>query len=147
MAELFYQTVHHVNVRDYSREQVDVWATGEVDLVQWDRLFSEHYTIVAVEDGVIIGFGDVDSSGYLDKLYIHKDYQRRGIASAICDALEQHAGNCTITTHASITARPFFEQRGYRTVKEQQVIRRGVALKNYVMEKQPDSGHAKSGLH
>ena len=24
MAELFYQTVHHVNVRDYSKEQVDV---------------------------------------------------------------------------------------------------------------------------
>lgn len=41
-----------------------------------------------------------------------------------------------ITTHASITARPFFEKRGYVTVKEQQVIRHNVALTNYIMEKQ-----------
>ena len=40
-----------------------------------------------------------------------------------------------VTTHASITARPFFEQRGYRVVKEQQVERRGQMLTNYVMVK------------
>ena len=32
MAELFYQTVHSVNAQDYTREQLDAWATGEVDL-------------------------------------------------------------------------------------------------------------------
>ena len=40
-----------------------------------------------------------------------------------------------VTTHASITARPFFEKRGYRVVKEQQVERHGVLLTNFVMEK------------
>ncbi len=39
----------------------------------------------------------------------------------------------SITTHASITARPFFEKRGYRPVKEQQVERKGILLTNYVM--------------
>ena len=28
IAELFYNTVHTVNARDYTREQLDVWATG-----------------------------------------------------------------------------------------------------------------------
>ena len=37
--------------------------------------------------------------------------------------------------HASITARPFFEQRGYRVVRQQQVERGGVLLTNFVMEK------------
>ena len=32
LAELFYQTVHSVNAQDYTREQLDAWATGEVDL-------------------------------------------------------------------------------------------------------------------
>ena len=44
-------------------------------------------------------------------------------------------GELVVTTHASITARPFFEKRGYHVVKEQQVERRGVVLINYVMIK------------
>lgn len=135
LAELFYQTVHTVNAKDYTKEQLDVWATGFVDLEKWDKSFSEHYTVVAVENGVIAGFGDMDESGYLDRLYIHKDYQNQGIATAICDELEQNVLTDKITTHASITAKPFFEHRDYKVVREQQVIRGGIPLTNFVMEK------------
>ena len=64
-----------------------------------------------------------------------KVYQRQGVASAICDELEQAVNVDTIVTHASITAKPFFEQRRYNVIKEQQVVRKGIALTNYVMEK------------
>ena len=138
MAELFYQTVHSVNAQDYTREQLDAWATGELDLQAWDESFRAHRTIVATENGGIVGFGDMDGSGYLDRLYVHKDYQGQGVASAICDELECFAAEKTITTHASITAKPFFQHRGYRVVRKQEVIRRGVALTNFVMEKQPE---------
>ncbi len=74
--------------------------------------------------------------GYLNRLYVHKDYQGRGIASAICDKLERFANGKLITTHASVTAKPFFTHRGYRIVREQNVIRQGIALVNYVMDKQ-----------
>lgn len=50
----------------------------------------------------------------------------------ICNRLEQ-AVSGNIITHASITARPFFEKRGYRVVKEQQVERQGVFLTNFEM--------------
>ena len=86
-------------------------------------------------DGKIVGFGDMDETGYLDRLYVHKDYQRRGVATAICDALEQRTKAAEFTTHASITARPFFEKRGYTVAREQQVERRGVWLTNFVMKK------------
>lgn len=135
MAELFYQTVHSVNAKDYTLEQLNAWATGKVDLRQWNDSFLKHRTIVAIENDRIVGFGDMDETGYLDRLYVHKDYQHRGIASAICDELESSAGEKTFITHASITARPFFEHRGYHVRKEQQVIRQGIALTNYVMEK------------
>ena len=49
--------------------------------------------------------------------------------------LENVADTAKITTHASITARPFFLKRGYRVVREQQVERGGILLTNYVMEK------------
>lgn len=88
------------------------------------------------ENGVIVGFGDMSPNGYPDRLYVHGDFQQRGTARAICDELERFAGG-RVTTHASITAKPFFLNRGYRVVREQEVIRRGVAMKNYVMEKCP----------
>ena len=135
IAELFYQTVHSVNQKDYTPEQLDAWATGQVDLVQWNRTLSDHYTVVAEEDGVIQGFGDMAEDGYLDRLYVHKDHQGQGIATALCGRLERAVGAQSITTYASITARPFFEKRGYKTVKPNQVERNGVRLTNYLMEK------------
>ncbi len=135
LAELFYNTVHTVNVKDYTKEQIDVWATGTIDLEKWNQSFMEHYTLVAVDDEVIIGFGDIDKTGYLDRLYVHSDYQGKRVATAICEQLEQ-AVQGSIVTHASITARPFFENRGYKVVKEQQVERQGIFLTNFVMEKE-----------
>lgn len=135
LAELFYNTVHTVNEKDYTKEQLDVWATGIIDLEKWNQSFEEHYSLVAVDDEVIVGFGDIDKAGYLDRLYVHADYQRKGIAAAICNQLEQ-AVQGSIVTHASITARPFFEKRGYRVIKEQQVERQGIFLINFVMEKE-----------
>ena len=85
-------SVHTVNAKDYTEEQLNVWATKQMDLEKWN-------------------------------------------ATAICDQLEQAVGG-SITTHASITARPFFEKRGYQVAKEQQVERQGIFLTNYVMIKE-----------
>ena len=77
LAELFYGTVHSVNAGDYTEEQLAAWADGRVDLEAWDRSFRRHHTLVAVEDGQITGFGDMDDTGYLDRLYVHKDGPRK----------------------------------------------------------------------
>lgn len=139
LAQLFYDTVHTVNARDYTEEQLNAWASGCVDLEAWDRSFQKHYTFVAVIDDRIAGFGDMDDTGYLDRLYVHKDFQRRGVAAALCDELEGAVRAPVYTTHASITARPFFAGRGYRVEKEQQVERGGIFLTNYVMVKEKES--------
>lgn len=135
MAQLFYDTVHTVNAADYTPAQLDAWATGTVDMDAWNRSFLSHRTLIAEENGVIVGFADMDETGYLDRLYVHRDVQRRGVATALCDALEAGLPDCAFVTHASITARPFFERRGYVVEKQQQVVRRGVTLTNYVMVK------------
>lgn len=132
---VFYDTVHTVTVRDYTAAQRDAWASGKVDSEQWNESFLAHHTVIAEQDGKILGFGDMDAEGYLDRLYVHKDFQRQGIATAICDVLERAAETDFFTVHASITARPFFEKRGYALLKEQQVERCGVLLTNFVMKK------------
>ena len=131
LAELFYQTVHSINAKDYTDQQLNVWATGNVDINEWNLSLSEHFSLVAIKGGIIAGFGDIDKTGYLDRLY----YQSQGIAAAICDKLEHAFEVSKITTHASITAKPFFLHRGYNIIKEQQVIRSNIPLTNYIMEK------------
>lgn len=139
LSQLFYHTVHTVNAKDYTPKQRNAWADGKVDLEKWNQSFLEHHTFVAVEllhgKEKITGFGDIDDSGYLDRLYVHKDYQGMGIGKALCRELEAAVASKELSTHASITARPFFEKLGYQVVREQQVERKGVLLSNYVMEK------------
>lgn len=135
LLKLFYDTVHTVNSADYSEKQLNAWADGNANADIWNKSLSEHFTIVAEENNIITGFGDIDDSGFLDRLYVHRDFQRMGIASAICDRLESYYDNDIITVHASITAKPFFIKRSYVVVKEQQVIRHNISLTNFIMEK------------
>lgn len=137
LADLFTQTVHSVNASDYTPAQLDAWAPAcGPDLAAWEETFRTHITLVAELEGRLAGFGDLDpAAGCLDRLYVSRDFQRRGVASALCDALEQAASHRPITTHASITAQPFFQQRGYQVVQAQQVERRGIILQNFLMEK------------
>lgn len=133
--DLFYQTVHTVNRRDYTEKQLNVWADGNPDMDAWTEKLESHNTIVAVQDEVITGFADMDENGYLDHLYVHKDYQGKGIGGELCDYLETHCPVTHFSTHASISAKTFFENRGYDVVKEQMVERKGVKLTNFVMQK------------
>ena len=132
---LFYETVHAVCLGDYTSAQVDAWADGHPDREAWARSLSEHFALVAHEGGKLIGFGDIDASGYLDRIYVHKDFQQRGVATALCDRLEARAQGKAVTVHASITALPFFLRRGYQLLRPQTVWRGGVALNNFVLEK------------
>ena len=103
LTELFYNTVHNVNARDYTKEQLNVLATGQIDLEKWNESLQEHFSVVAVDNEIIVGFGDIDKTGYLDRLFVHSDYQRKGIATDICNQLEQ-AVKGDITTHAVVSS-------------------------------------------
>ena len=93
---------------------------------------------MAVLDNQIVGFSDMDDTGYLDHLFVHKDYQGRGIATALLNKLESYAriiGMDYIITHVSITAKPFFLAKDFEVVKEQKVMKRGEWFTNFIMQK------------
>lgn len=135
LAQLFYDTVHTINALDYTPQQLDAWAPVQRDLTAWHHSLASHVTVVALIDETIVGFGDMDAQGYLDRLYVHKVFQRRGIATAIMDELERAVSVPTYAVQASVTAMPFFARRGYQVLRVQQVSRNGVILKNFWMEK------------
>ncbi|MGL4337025.1 MAG: GNAT family N-acetyltransferase [Turicibacter sp.] len=135
---LFYDTVHFVNIKDYTKAQVEVWAPVEMDKNKWNQSLLDHYTLVVEQNGHILGFCDLDQTGYLDRLYVYKDFQGLGIATTMLEKIESYARENkieVITTHASITAKPFFEKKGYRMLKKQNVERGAQSLTNFVMMK------------
>lgn len=133
VCELFYETIHSVNAKDYSPRQLFAWARDKNSLRARREDLLQQKTFVAEAGGKTVGFGSIDKNGCLDLLYVHKDFQRSGIATALCDVLER--GFSELKTYASVTAKPFFERRGYTVIKRQEVERLGVRLVNYEMRK------------
>lgn len=135
---LFYASVHTLAAADYTAAQRAAWAPMHHDGKRLEQALAAHHTLVAEEAGVVAGFADVDDRGYLDHLYVHPDFARRGVATTLVQALEDWSrenGVGRMTTHASRTAQPFFVQRGYHVLLEQQVERQGEWLTNFLMEK------------
>ncbi len=136
--ELFYDTVHEVNLRDYTRAQVDAWAPVDIDIEVWIRGLSSKFTYVAEEGNKIVGFGELEKNGHIDRFYCHKDFQRQGIGTQILEQIELKARSLRIKnlcTEASITAKPFFARKGFVVVRQQKVERRGQKFINFLMEK------------
>lgn len=80
----------------------------------------------------------MDKTGYLDRLYVHKNFQGIGITTALIHELEQRAreqGILYFTTNSSITAKSFFQKHGYQVEAENKIIRNGITLINYKMRK------------
>ncbi|MBG1263360.1 GNAT family N-acetyltransferase [Nostoc commune] len=136
--KLFYDTVPEVNIHDYTREKVDAWAPANMDIDVWMKGLVSKFTYVAEDQGKIIGFGELEANGHIDRFYCHKDFQRKGIGKKILEQLESKAKSLKIEklfVEASITAKPFFESQSFIVVKQQQVERRGQKLINFIMEK------------
>ena len=139
MRELFCTTVLTVNSRDYTIEEVEDWASCGDSIEHWKELLAKNDYIGALdEQGSVIGFASMNAEGYLHSMFVHKDWQHKGVASLLLSEVEKMAhryGVHKISTEASITACPFFKKRGYRAVKEQKAKANRLWLTNYVMEK------------
>lgn len=139
MQQLYTNTIQSVCKNDYNSAQIEAWISGVKNTERWTQVIETQFVLLAIIQDQIVGFGTLKNSNYIDFFYIHKDFQRRGIANKLLTELELEAKNQhtkIITSDISITAKPFFEKKGFVVKTEQKNIRLDVELINYKMEKQ-----------
>jgi putative acetyltransferase len=138
--QLKYRTIHTINRADYSAEQCAAWAPDDLDPQAWQQRVVGMDPFVVELDGELAGFADLQADGYIDHFFCAAERQGCGVGRALMNHIHQQAqaqGLRRLYAQVSLTARPFFEHAGFVVVSEQQLlVRGGVALKNFGMEKQ-----------
>ena len=138
LAALMHESIHTLGAREYSTEQLNAWSPTPRTGQEAIERFARQRVFMAEDDLGLAAFMTLTSQGYLDFAYAHPRAAGKGAANAVYQALElfaQQKGLDQLTSDISRVARPFFEKRGWRVVKEQHPERNGEKLTNYKMEK------------
>ena len=134
---LFNQTVQVVNRQDYSQLEIDEWAQAQPNLDEWHQRLTQTYSLVAINDGKVVGFSNIDADGQIDLLYVSSDMIRQQIDTQLLAELTNYQRHYLQTkiqsVDASITAVPFFKKQGFKVVRKQNNYRRKQNLINYYM--------------
>ncbi len=135
--DLFQAAIRGTSSRDYTPEQVEVWSRVD-DLGLWnDNRLKAHCLIARVDDEPA-GFTEIDDDAYLNMMFVDPRFAGRGVATALLTAaLALVDPTVPVTAHASLTARPFFEARGFTVVAEHRPVIRGVRLTNFSVSLAP----------
>jgi len=138
LIEIFRRSIREVASRDYTPEQIAVWS-GFTDMIDpWRERMAARIVYVAESGGTPCGFIQYEPPDHIDMSYVHPDFQRRGVASALLSALEADAirrGVERLRVEVSLTARAFFEAKGYMLDTPQIVHVRGMDFVNFRMWK------------
>ena len=135
---VFESAIHGTARCDYSQLQVDTWAPREYDAQAWADRVRGIAPFVAVVDDAIVGYADVQTSGYIDHFYVAATAGGQGVGGALMRRLLARAeelGLAELTSHVSITAQPFFAHFGFEVVEHRIVNVRGVEMRNAAMRK------------
>jgi GNAT superfamily N-acetyltransferase len=88
---------------------------SEENALRWISA-DDRYSIVALDDGRICGFGMIKTSGEVGLLYVAPEARFRGASKSMLRELERQAslwGVRRVTAVSSLTARDFYVKRRY----------------------------------
>ncbi len=138
VVKLITQTVHAVCTDDYTKEELDAWAPYNFDIKKFRNNIYSCYNLVAFEKGKLVGFISATVDGYINRLYTHKDYQKRGVASALYHKVEDWAkeyGIRELSLDSSKTAEGFYLKMGFIKSGVSVMEHGDIIFRNSVMKK------------
>ena len=136
--QIFFDATHISNARDYHPDLIERWAPKHRDMVDWSERLKETNPFVAVEDGKTVGMAEIEENGFINYFYVHPESQGKGIGKALMTQVEEQAieyGIKRIFADVSITAKTFFQSRGFEITEERSNVIIGHPAPNFRMEK------------
>jgi putative acetyltransferase len=136
--DVFYSAVHDVAARHYSQAQVDAWAPENLDKTYWVERIRKLQPFVAQSGDMIVGYTDLQPSGFIDHFFVSGNWGRRGVGTALMTHLIKTAENQKIpllSAFVSLAAQSFFQKFGFEIIKHQTLLVRGVEIENAHMTK------------
>lgn len=135
---LFVDCIKGTCTGDYSPAEIEAWLSSIKNQQRWTDLVEQQQVIMLKIQNQLAGFASLKDSDYLDFIYVSPNFQGKGIAKKLLAKITElalEAGAEKLISDISITARPFFESRGYTVLRENRNIRGDQVLINYRMEK------------
>jgi len=139
--QTFRHTVLNTPNSAYSESQLEAWASNK-PYSKWEKAIEEQYFIKATQSNRIIGFASLTEEGLIDYLFVHPDFQGKGIAKRLYNKLEKQAKKHKmkhLSSFASHKARLFFESNGFECQRKNKVMIGAVELENWLMVKRLES--------
>lgn len=136
LRRVFMSSVHELARDFYTQDQLDAWAPQAYDARRWEDRISALRPFVAVVDGNVAGYADLQGSGHIDHFFVSGRFSGRGIGSALMAHIHQAAirrGIAELSAHVSLAAESFFSKHGFSVVRRQSVAVGGVSLDNALM--------------
>ena len=116
--EIVLRALRETNARDYPASVIDrlvlTLPKGVVSKLE------EGQAYVAVVDGRVVGSVSLNGKT-VRAVFVHPDYQGRGIGAKLMDVVENAAklqSERTLGVQSSITAQEFYAKRGFKIVRE-----------------------------
>jgi putative acetyltransferase len=136
----FVEAVRTTAAAHYNAQQRAAWAPDTIDPVEWAARRAAARTLVAEIGGSVVGFTDLDATGYIDMLFVHPEAGRLGVGTALLGEvlrLAEVEHQTQLSANVSMTARPVFERARFRLEADQRVTRNGATFTNYRMVLNP----------
>jgi putative acetyltransferase len=136
--DVYFTAIHLVASHDYSAEQIEAWAPRSLDMAIWQKKIREIRPFVAVLNGELVGYADVQPTGYIDHFFVSGNHPRRGIGSLLMTRIVEEARSLSIpvlTSDVSRTAQPFFARFGFAIVEQRHPEVRGIVIPNALMSR------------
>jgi N-acetylglutamate synthase-like GNAT family acetyltransferase len=117
--EIVLRALRETNARDYPASVIN-----RLILTLPKRVASNldtWHAFVAIVDGRVVGTAGL-SCPSVKSVFVHPDYQRRGVATKLMGEVENAAlalSVCSLDVQSSITAQPFYAIRGFNIVREE----------------------------
>jgi putative acetyltransferase len=137
LRSVFRQSILMNAADHYPADALAAWSAS-ADAANFVDDLQQGVTIVAALHGKPVGFAQLTPCDHIEKLFIAPEGNGLGIATLLCQHLEDEArmaGAKVLRTESSLPARRFFEGMGFSVIEEETAHRQDIPLQRFRMEK------------